>query len=43
VRDEANAYQRHEDALQYEGPDVAAMIADVLREMEQKPIIIPAV
>lgn len=43
VRDEANAYQRHEDSLQYEGPGVAAMIADVLREMEQKPGIAPVV
>jgi hypothetical protein len=43
VRDEGNAYQRHEDSLQYEGPGVAGMIAEVLRELEQKPGIVPAV
>lgn len=39
VRDETNQYQRHEDSLQYEGPGVGAMIADTLREMEQKPLV----
>jgi len=39
VRDEANKYQRHEDSLRYEGPGVAEMIAEVLSEMEQKPLI----
>lgn len=40
VRDEANQYQRHEDSLQYEGPGVGKMVADTLREMEGKPLVV---